>query len=63
MKYFIFAEYCYYPEGGWNDYRGATATLAEAKKIGTSYITKRRAEWFHVVDITTRKVVATQENL
>lgn len=30
-RYLVFAYECYYPNGGWNDFKGSYDTLEEAK--------------------------------
>lgn len=57
MKRFaVFAGDVYYPCGGWNDYRESFDTLDEARRYVFNWAC--RADWWHIVDLTTREVVA-----
>lgn len=52
-RFLLFSGDCYYPGGGWDDFKGDfdTAESAQAKSI------KERDDWWHVVDTTTMKEV------
>lgn len=56
-SYLLFAFDKYYPVGGWDDYRGAYATLEEAWKGAANEF--RGYQFYQIVDLTTLAVVAT----
>jgi hypothetical protein len=49
-KYLLFCFYINYPGGGWNDYVGQYETIEEAMK-------NIQAEFYHIVDIETMKII------
>lgn len=51
-RYLLFAGLSYYPKGGWGDFAGSFDTLTEALAI------RRGADWWHVIDSQTGKIVA-----
>ena len=60
-RYLLFSGYYYYPEGGWEDFRGSFDTIEEAmyfllekKGTGDGYWYK---DWFQVVDLHEEKEV------
>jgi hypothetical protein len=48
----LFAGECYYPGGGWSDFRG-TGTMEELKQL----YEKEGHQWGQIVDLTTLKIV------
>lgn len=56
MKRFLLFVYDkYYPNGGWNDFRGDFDTIMEAKD---KLLTMIEVERWHIVDINTKKIIA-----
>jgi len=61
----LFAGDTYYPTGGWDDLVGVYETLREAE-VAANYGWKDRYDtdavqpydWYHIVDLDTRKVVS-----
>ncbi len=58
MRYLLFAGFGYYPDGGWDDFKGSFSSYAEAKKAADDLIAKEEGsfaqrDWAHVVDLTT----------
>ena len=52
MKRFaLFAGSNYYPDGGFNDFRGSFDTSAEAVRAVADL--KGLVDWWHVIDLTT----------
>lgn len=52
-RYLVFAGDQYYPQGGWDDFRGSFEDLHEAiDRIDLN------AEWWHIVDLETGAQVA-----
>jgi hypothetical protein len=51
--YLLFAGEHHYPSGGWEDFRGAYAELADAVEAAAS----SACDWWHVADAATHVVV------
>lgn len=54
-RYLLFAGDNYYPDGGWDDFRGSFSCVSDAVLRGVGYLQagvldKGHANWFHVVD-------------
>lgn len=62
MNYLLFAGSNYYPAGGWQDLQGTYKTLQEAlehtKTICRASWGSDPFDWYHVVEVSTLKVVA-----
>lgn len=52
-RYALFGGDCYYPEGGFNDFRGAFDTVKAAVRQAKA----KKMEWFHILDLETLSVV------
>jgi hypothetical protein len=48
LRYLLFAGDTWYPGGGWDDFRGAFATIDEAKAADLSHY-----DWAHIIDLRT----------
>jgi hypothetical protein len=60
MKRFaLFAGSSFYAAGGWGDFKGSFDTEDEALAAVVSVM--ESADWFHVIDTETQKVVAYQD--
>lgn len=59
MTYALFSGDHYYPDGGWDDFQGAYATISEAKAAREPSDFK----WAHIVDLDARKIVARCDDL
>jgi hypothetical protein len=57
-RYLVFSGDAYYPEGGWNDFKLACATLEE----GLAFVARHPADWWHVFDTTTLVIVRHQNS-
>lgn len=58
-RYLVFTGEFYYPSGGWEDFKGSTDDLDEARVV----MTLRRDSgetWAHIVDTKTMKIVAME---
>lgn len=55
LRYHLFAGDDYYPLGGWEDWRGAFATIEEALVAAAD--TRRSQDWWHIVDIAEHKII------
>ncbi len=53
-RFLLFYGDRYYPEGGWNDFKGAFDTLADALAAP-----RPGADWFHIVDLHEQGIVAS----
>jgi hypothetical protein len=49
MLYMLFAGDCWYPEGGWLDYRGTFPSIAEAKAVAELGDENGKYDWWHIV--------------
>jgi hypothetical protein len=68
--FLLFAGEHYYPNGGWGDFRGAYATVDEAR---AGILARQHAdaaagllstyEWYEIVDVRTLTVVAFEEDV
>lgn len=57
--YILFAGDCYYPSGGWGDYRGRFASIEGAK----SYLLEKTDwDWWHIVDEERGEIVEEGTN-
>lgn len=52
-RYALFSGDYYYPNGGWDDFKGTFDTINEALAAHTV----EEYSWFHVVDLTTGEKV------
>ena len=52
-RYLLFSGYTYYPDGGWEDFRGSFRTLEEAKEATL----EAPGDWWQIVDTDTGKLV------
>jgi hypothetical protein len=50
-RFLIFTGAGYYPEGGWNDFRGSLDDLEAAKTFALA----KQEDWAHIIDIETGK--------
>ena len=53
-KFLLFMGDVYYPSGGWEDFKGAFATIEDARaqiKEQWSF------EWWHIVDFETKEII------
>lgn len=57
-RYLTFAGHAYYAEGGWSDFVGDHDDLQPAIDQGVACFENDECRWFHVVDTTTKLVVA-----
>ena len=55
-RYWMFAGNDYYATGGMHDFGGSFDSVAEAEEGAKTLLVP--CEWYHVVDITTRQIVA-----
>jgi hypothetical protein len=69
-RYLLFAGGCYYPEGGWGDYRGDFDSLGDAHSAAVRVCRKgydkfdwNTSFWWHVVDAETRELVPGSKRL
>ncbi len=53
-RFLVFGGDCYYPCGGWNDFKGSFGTKKAAIKLASSF---GRDDWVHVFDTATGIVV------
>jgi hypothetical protein len=60
-RFLVFAGDMYYPDGGWNDFRGAYDTLKEAKarvdEIKHNEETCSGYDWAHIADTATGEIL------
>lgn len=73
-RFAMFTGRGYYPDGGWNDFKGVFATVDEAVQAGLRHWTRdtgnEEAEffispdkiWIQIVDLTTLKEVKSLES-
>lgn len=62
MKGFIvFCGDTYYPNGGWKDVLGVYGTLEEAKDSLLDYALTKSADWAHIADLETQKIIWNKE--
>lgn len=54
-RYALFSGYHYYPNGGWEDFKGFFESVEDA----AASLVGKRADWWHVVHIATGEVVKT----
>ena len=65
-RYALFAGNFYYPCGGWGDFESAFDTIDDAKAAGSAELQIRggaysnEQDWYHVVDLQTGEIVASQ---
>lgn len=54
-RYLLFADYQYYPRGGWSDFKDSFDSLEEAFVHGRQKDSsgRKRFDWCHVVDTET----------
>jgi hypothetical protein len=59
-RYLLFVGTDYYPEGGWDDFVAAFPDQAAADAEGIRMTTEpnNRGTWWHVVDLSTLKIVS-----
>lgn len=58
LRYMLFSGPTYYPDGGFNDYRGSYESVEEAvAEITLRRDQTRMVDWFHVVDKQTLEIV------
>ena len=57
QRYWLFAGLLYYPFGGWRDFRGSFATLAEALEAADPW--QRYDTWYQIVDSVTLAMSAS----
>jgi hypothetical protein len=48
-RFLLFADYTFYPNGGWEDFRGAYATIEDAHHALTS-LQAERYNWYQIVN-------------
>lgn len=53
-RYLLFAGDCYYPCGGWSDFRGSFDNLDEARELAMKDHDPGW-DWFHIVDTQTMR--------
>lgn len=53
-RFLVFGGDCYYPGGGWEDFRGDFDTMPDAFAAAPKY----GKDWWHVVDTTEMCIVA-----
>jgi len=58
-RYLLFGAGWYYPNGGWDDFRGSFDCLLEAEEAATPY--KEKYKWFHIVDTKNWEIVLKGE--
>jgi hypothetical protein len=58
-RYALFAGSWYYPAGGWDDLIGIYDTIEEAAAVAAAKDDPAMSFWFHVVDLTSGKTVAS----
>ena len=58
LQFALFGGENYYPAGGWEDFQDTYATLEEAVAGGSVYLNEGYGRWYHVVDLSTRSIVA-----
>ena len=56
-KYLCFVFSTYYPSGGWSDFVGSADTITEAYKVIEASHRNKNGEHWHVVNISTGKLV------
>ena len=61
MRFLVFAGSDYYPDGGWEDFIGAYPSQTEAVSVAQAQHERRKQHdrWWHVVDLDTRTIVAS----
>lgn len=59
MKYALFAGESCYAIGGWLDFQSMHTSVESAVQAGNALMANDRiADWFHVVDLEEKKIVA-----
>ncbi len=53
-RFLVFNGYCYYPCGGWADFKGSYRTEEDAR----IFVANWPGEWWQIVDTDTGEVVA-----
>jgi len=53
-RFLVFAGDCYYPSGGWNDFKSDHETLSEAFEATK---VKGIGDWWHVVDTVGMRII------
>lgn len=53
-RYLLFVGDNYYPEGGWNDFRGAFDSIDDAINYVLGLLNR---DWWHIVDTHTIQIV------
>jgi hypothetical protein len=66
-RFLVFVGHTYYPNGGWEDFKGERDTLAEARDIVRVTLAEdglgSPCDWAHVVDaVTSAKVYDLEED-
>lgn len=61
-RYLVFGGSRYYPEGGWEDFKGSFDTVDECVKPTDEDGESFWIDWWHVVDSQTGSVVAKYDN-
>ena len=56
-RFLVFAGECYYPQGGWDDFKGSYEHELEAKQTAEGHAQGYR--WAHVVDTQSEQIIAT----
>jgi hypothetical protein len=51
--FLLFAGDYYYPQGGWDDFRGAFGSLEAAQETGQ----KLNRDWWHIVNVSSGEIV------
>lgn len=59
-KFALFYGICFYPGGGMWDYKGSFQSIKEAEASFREVEEEKRLAWFHVVDVSTMKVVLAE---
>ena len=59
LPFLLFYGDTYYPNGGWDDFKGAFATVEQA----TEAAHQSKSDWWQVVDVREHKVVAAHNPL
>lgn len=54
-RYMVFSGFTCYPQGGWDDYRGAYYTVEEA--VEAAERDPGRPDWWQIVDIEILEIV------
>lgn len=62
QRYILFAGDGFYPEGGWNDWRGNYEKLEDLKEDLEKLNETWHFDWWHIVDMTTWDVIADQND-